>query len=193
MLEILLTLVVLLPVLLARKGRKGRYRPYLRGRIHHKLGLGTLAAITLVGGTDVETLSEPAFLSSIKAVWSLDDFTPAAGVGPIMVGVAHSDYTDAEVEEWAELVTSWSRGDQISQEKNRRKIRQVGVFHSTGITSPNAIMVLNDGKPITTKCKWMVFSGQTIRYWAYNMGENSLATTAPDVNIEGHANFWPRS
>jgi len=27
--------------------------------------------------------------------------------------------------------------------------------------------------------------------WAYNAGSNALATTVPNVSVDGHANLWP--
>jgi len=109
--------------------------------------------------------------------------------GPIVVGVAHSDYSDSEVEAWFENTGSWEQGDKIQQEVARRKIRLVGVFDTP--ESASHVLVLNDGKPIRTKCGWMLTTGQTLKVWAYNAGTSALSNTVPIVEQSGHANLWP--
>ncbi len=116
---------------------------------------------------------------SLDTLVSLHNLT--AGQGPIIVGVAHSDYTDAEIEEFVENVTSWTQSDQISQERSRRKIRQIGVFSGVG-----AEEVLNDGKPIRTKCRWQLQDGQALNFWAYN-ASGAVLTTGGVVDFFGKA------
>ncbi len=172
-----------------RKGRR-KFRKYLRGGVDETLALTTLAATTLVGAVFDETVSEKAWLSSIRASWSLSNLTPGPNIGPILVGIAHSDYTDAEIEAWVEQAASWNEADLVGQEVAKRKIRMVGQFGGKG--DVNDIDVLNDGKPIHTKCGWMLNTGQTLRQWAYNTGSQAVATTVPIVKAEGYANLWPR-
>jgi len=175
---------------MARHGRK--FRKYLRGNIHHKLQLGTLGAKTLIGSLVADTVVDTTWISSVKATWSMDAFTESTLDGPIQVGIAHSDYSDAEVEEWVENNTgTWDAGDLISQEIGRRKIRVVGLFKN-----PQSILEtaeLNDGLPVTTKAGWMLSPGDTIRIWAYNTGDGAVQATDPAVRAEGHANLWPKS
>jgi len=136
-----------------------------------------------------DTLTEKAWLSSVKATWSLQNATPGAGIGPILVGVAHSDYTLTEIEEWIENLQSWEEGDKRQQEVARRKIRRVGIL-GTGANLADMI-TLNDGKPVHTKCGWQLATGQTVALWYYNAGTAAFATTTPTVATEGHANLWP--
>ncbi len=181
---------VLVGVGMARSRKRKRFRAYLKGQINHKLNIGTLATKTLVGSNIVDVLDEQAWLSSVKATWTLKNVTPGATVGPLLVGIAHPDYTDAEVEEWIENSASWERFDQIGQEVAKRKIRKVGMFRGTGGIAEAD--VLNDGRPITTKAGWMLGTGQSVKIWAYNSGGGAYATTDPDLRVEGHANLWPR-
>ncbi len=174
---------------MGRKTPKRKFRAYLRGAITHDIALATLAAKTLLAETNSDVLTEKAWLSSVKLRWALSNWTPVASAGPILVGVAHGDYSDAEIEAWVENQGSWEQGDLIAQEIGRRRIRQVGTFESpeaaTGFTH------LNGGKPIHTKCGWQLTTGQSIRFWAYNTGTASLSTTSPVVTCDGHANLWP--
>ncbi len=133
-------------------------------------------------------LTETAFLSSVKATWSLKDLDPQPGDGPIVVGVAHSDYTVAEIEGWIEEGASWDQGNKVStREINRRFIREVGVFPVNLAAGTN---VLNDGRPITTKCRWGLTTGQTVAFWAYNSGAGALVSGSI-LHVNGHANLWP--
>ncbi len=171
----------------SRRGRK--FRRYLAGKIRHLLQLGTLGGTTIISTNVVDVLTEKAYLTSVRLAWSLVRMTTATNDGPIMVGVAHPDYSGAEVEAWIENQASWEEGDVIGQEVGRRKIRMVGVFlNPEGV---DVVSRLNDGKPITTKCGWQLQTGQSVKIWAYNLGTSALATTDPEVRAEGHANLWP--
>ncbi len=161
---------------------------YLRGNVDEELALTTLAGKTLVGSPFDESVAERALLTSIVATYALDDFTLGTDIGPFVVGIAHGDYTDVEIEAFIENTGSWVEGDLVSQEVAKRKIRIVGTF-SQEIT--NATDVLNDGKPIKTKLNWILNIGDTLRLWVYNFGSNAVATTVPNVHIHGHVNIFP--
>ncbi len=174
------------------KGRRRKYRRYLKGAIDEDFQLGTLATKALVAQVVGDTVTETTWLSSILCTWALSEFTVAAGDGPIIVGIAHSDYSATEIEEWIESTDSWNEASLVEKEISSRKIRQVGVFQAPPGGSGLGATYLNDGKPIRTKCGWILSTGQTIDLWAYNMGDSALATTDPQVSVNGHANLWPR-
>ncbi len=177
-------------LLLAAKRRK--FRKYLRGNIDHKLQLSTLGANTLIGSNVADTVVDTTWCSSVRATWTLDLFTASTSDGPILCGIAHSDYSDAEIEEFVENITgSWDAGDLVSQEVARRKVRLVGVFDNPQDTTVAARIA--DGKMITTKAGWMLSPGDTIRIWAYNTGDGALQTTDPAMRTQGYANLWPKS
>jgi len=170
------------------KRRMGRY---LRGKVEQRLDLGTLSANTLISVDLAGTVQERALATSIVSIWALADFTNAIGDGPIVVGVAHSDYTDSEIEAFLENAGSWTEGNKVSQEIARRKVRIVGTFLSS-VADSAGIAVLNDGKPIKTKLNWILNIGQTLSVWAYNSGDSALATTDPDLTVIGHVNLFPK-
>ncbi len=165
---------------------------YLRGNVDEELSLGTLASKDVVGAVFDETVNERTLVSSIDAMWTMENFTSADGVGPIVVGVAHGDYTDAEVEEYLEDAGQWNEGNLVaSREVAKRLIRQIGVFPAApggGVGSA----VLNEGKPIKTKLNWILLQGQSIRLWAFNTGTGPIATTVPVVRANGHVNLFPK-
>lgn len=173
------------------KRRRRRMGKYIRGQVDENLPIGTLAARTLsVAGFD-ESVTERTFVSSMVASWSLSDWTTGQNIGPLLVGVAHGDYTAAEIEEVIENTGSWNEGNLVSQEIGKRKVRIVGTFRSAN-TDGSGTAVLNEGRPITTKLGWILLTGQTLDLWAYNLGSAAFATTDPDLHVEGHANLWPR-
>ncbi len=153
------------------------------------LGLSTLAAKTLTSINFSDASAERVLISSIVGAWSMGDFPPASTDGPIMVGLAKGDYSSAEIEEFVEQTTSWNRGDEISQEVGRRKVKIVGVLRSTSASEVQS--VLNDGKPIKTKLNWTMLDGTFIKMWAYNMGDSALTGNA-QIHLGGHANLWPQ-
>ncbi len=178
---------------MAHKGRPKRRAMgrYIRGAVDMDSALGTLAAKTLAALAMNDTVTERSFVSSMVANWSLGGFTTGDNIGPIMVGVAHSDYSAAEIEAWIERANSWKEADLVSREIASRKIRRVGVF--TGVSGvTGAILTLNGGKPIKTKLNWILNAGQTLDVWAYNNGSAPIATTDPNLIVSGHVNIWPR-
>ncbi len=181
-------------VLLAKHPRKGRKRMgrYIRGEVDEELALGTLAAKDVISAAFDSAVIERTFISSLVAIWSVTAVTPSTTAGPIMVGVAHSDYSAAEIEEWIENTGSWTEADQIGQEIGRRKIRKVGIFRFQGAAGITSVAVLNEGRAIKTKLGWILTTGQNIQAWAYNLGTGAFATTDPAVDIQGHVNLWPR-
>lgn len=165
---------------------------YIRGLVNEELALGTLAATTIITAPFDDAVNERALISSIVASYSITDLSPGTGIGPIMVGVAHSDYTAAEIEAFLENATTWEETDQIGQEISKRKVRIVGILGQGGSASSTDVASLNDGKPIKTKLNWILTVGQTLQLWAYNLGSAAVATTDPLVSCVGHANIFPR-
>ncbi len=166
---------------------------YLRGSVDENLSLGTLASLTLVSANFDESVVERTLISSLVATYAMTDFTSGVQDGPIIVGVAHSDYTDAEIEEVLENTGSWNEGDIVqTREVGKRLIRRIGVFVPGGNHQPTDTVALNDGKPVKTKLNWILTTGDTLVVWCYNAGGSALAGTSPQVQVTGHANLWPR-
>ncbi len=163
---------------------------YIRGNVDERFALGTLAARTGIIKQFDDVVNERTLVSSLQATWAMTDFTSATGDGPIYLGVAHGDYTLAEIEEFIETTNSWDEGNLISQEIAKRKIRIAGIIQSSD--APADVQVLNDGKPVKLKLNWILLQSQTLQAFAYNSGSSALATTDPQVTIVGHANLFPK-
>lgn len=172
------------------KARRRRFRRYLKGKVTIDLSLGSLASNSGVTASNGDVLTEKAWLSSVVLTHAMSKFTAVSDDGPVIVGVAHSDYSIGEIEEWVENQGGWEEADEIGQEIAKRKIREVGMFAIPEGATGSGTVMLNDGKPIHTKCGWMLTTGQTLRVWAYNTGTGAL-TTNPSYHPQGHANLWP--
>ena len=175
---------------MARKRGTGRFRRYLRGNVDERISFGGLGALGLNKQNFDSVVNERTYVSSIRATWTLDGYTPTQNAGPIVCGVCHSDYSAAEVLAWFTATGSWNETDLIAKEVANRKIRIVGTF-PTPDAATDAV-VLNDGKAILTKLGWILSQGQTLAQWVYNSGSQSVAITTPDVRATGHANLWPK-
>ncbi len=172
---------------MARKPHQRRRRKKLFvPTINATLALGALADQDLISATLGQNPGIETFLMSMKATWNLDNATP--GEGPILVGVAHEDYTDAEIEEYLENTQSWSPQDLVGQEIANRKIRIVGSFGNTarGGTATTSTERLQDGKPIKTICRWVNSDSQSLKIWAFNKAGGPL-TTGGRVVVVGNA------
>ncbi len=163
-------------------------RGYLKGNIDEELNLGTLAVKTLVADTFDESPEEKTFLSSIVVTWALDNLT--TDQGPIIFGIAHSDYSDAEIEAVIENQASWDAGSKVEQEIAKRLVRQIGVFTADSGATAVADVRFNDGRPLKTKLNWTLNTNDTLKMWAYNIGDAALSATAPIMLCNGHANLW---
>ncbi len=170
---------------MAKHTGKGRRRgKVLKGRISLAVTLGTLANAAAVATAVGDTVQERTLALSIEVTASLRSATP--GEGPLVVGVAHSDYSAAEIEEWIENAGSWDEGDLVNQEIARRKIRQIGVFDSA-LSTEN----LAEGQSIKIALKWILTQTQTLDFWVYNRSGATL-TTGTLVNFDGHCWLKPQ-
>ncbi len=167
---------------MARNTKGRRRRPVQKLVYSIPLVLSTLASNALVRGALSDTVDDSVYAISQDARVGLRNLTP--GEGPIVVGVAHSDYTAAEIEECLEAVTSWDRGDKIALEQAGRKVRTVGTF--SGV---NAEEVLNNGMPVRTRLGFMLEPGTTLAWWAWN---KSGATLTTGGIVEANGQVWAR-
>ncbi len=186
MLEILVVMAVL-AILMAKHGRGGRKRSmagYRKLPFQLRQGIGGIADDAFAGFNLGDSVSEKTWVSSVKAVYGLQDFT--VGEGPVVLVVAHSDYSDTEVAEAIEADTAWDTGNLVAREQATRKVRVIGTFTLTD----QGEEVLNDGRNITTKLGWMLETGQTIQYGIFAAG--GAVTTGAAITCTGYANGWAR-
>lgn len=150
--------------------RASRKAPLIGIPVHTQVALAALADKAAVIGALTSTLTEDFFLLSASLTWALRDLTQ--GEGPISVGLAHGDYSSAEVEENLEVQISGPL-KKIEQEHSRRLVRRVGTFDGGSSEAR-----LNFGNPVKTKLRFVQEDGDTFNCWAYNSSGNPLTTGA---------------
>ena len=173
---------------MAPKPKRRKMGKYIRGNIDDEVAITSLASKDVIGGVFDETVVERTLCSSIVVNAALSGNTIVGGSGPLIVGVAHSDYTDAEIEEFLETTGQWDEGNMVAQEVSRRRIRRIGVL-------PNAEASENmfDGRFRKFKLNWILNAGDTLRLWIFNSGDVAVTGSGtPKVHLTGHANLWPR-
>lgn len=165
-----------------RKG-KGRKRPLNVLIGENTLSLGTLGADTLLGApltTGSVNLGENYFIYSVDIIMALRGATPTEG--PIWVGIAHADYSDAQIEAWLETSGGFSPKNLQEREVQKRLVRKIGAFEMAQATED-----INDGLPIRVKLNWMLPEGQPgLKIWVFNTDTSALTTGA----ILAHTSTW---
>ncbi len=156
------------------KNRKPRYKGYRKLPVTANIALGTLGSEALIGQLNGETFNEERRILSAELTWAIEDL--ASADGPVQVGLAHGDYTDAEIEQCLEAVGAWDEGDKIAQEQAKRLVRIVGMVSEEET-------VLNDGLAIKTRLNWRIATSDTLRWWARNRGD--AMTTGAEILISG--------
>ncbi len=167
--------------------RKRNMGKYLKGNIDDEVTITSLASKDVVGAAPDETVAQRTRLTSVVVGATLNDYTAVAGAGPIVVGIAHSDYTDAEIEEYLETTGQWDEGNLVAQEHGRRKVRVLGEF--AGLDQAEGLF---DGRMRKFKLNWLLNDGDGLRLWAYNSGDQNVSGSGtPTVVLNGHANLFP--
>ncbi len=159
-----------------RKGKGSRYRGYRKLPFTVNIAGGTVAADDVTSTVLAEIFTEERRVLSVEATVAMAGLT--AGDGPISVGVAHSDYTAAEVEEALEAVGAWDEGNLVAQEQAKRFVREIGILSEEETA-------LNEGQPIKTRLNWRVATGDTLQFWLRNRGIQ--LTTGMEILIQGWA------
>ncbi len=131
------------------------------------LGNGLALKANLLGSDFAEDL----FVISVDGSWTIQDLT--SNESPIEVGYSHSDYSVAEIVENLEIEVT-SPDSKIEMEQAKRKIRRAAMFNTFNATHD----VLNDGKPIRSKLKFMIGDGFNLAFWARNISGAALTTGA---------------
>ncbi len=153
-------------------------------RISSSTAIGALATLDVNSGLLTPVAADKIRLMTLDGSWSWSD--KAAIDGAMEFGVAHSDYSAAEIEECLEATGSFDLGDMVSQEQANRKVRTIGTFGS-GPSTANSDAEHNDGRPVKTKLNWLLSAGDSLNVWFRN-GSGTVYTTGSAITFSG--NLW---
>lgn len=138
-------------------------------RVQNSVALGTLADNTVIKITLAAVTQEMRAISA-DLLWAIRGGT--AGDGPVLLGVAHGDYTVTEIKERIEVDVT-SQGTKIEQEQARRAIRDVGYMTDLGDGEQ-----FNNGLIKRTKMGFNIEDGQNVAGFVYNQFGAPLNTGA---------------
>ncbi len=158
--------------------RRGRVQQRIRKvPISITVVIGALATKDVIAAAGFVASDAEYLLMNVDCTYSWDSAT--AGDGPINVGIADGDYTDAEIEQCLEASASISLGNRIAQEQGNRLVRSAGTMTET---RPN----LRDGAPVKLKLNWKTAIGQIPKFYVYNITGANLVTGSA-LLVQGHA------
>ncbi len=104
-------------------------------------------------------------------------------------GLAHSDYSAAEIEECLEAQASIDLGDKIAQEHANRLVRSIGKMPANTVAAGSGV-VFNDGNKKKTRLNWLLSIGDTLNLWIRN-GSGVVWTTGSTIGAIGDLYVLP--
>ncbi len=167
---------------MARKTSKRRRGGVKAIRVDATTTLGALASGVFITGILIPTVEQEHFAISMDISVTMGDHTVAQG--PLAVGVAHGDYTVAEISEWFNS-TGVMAGDQIALERSRRKIRDICALDGEATTEKAF-----DGSVKRIPLRFKVEDGESVNIWAMNQDDDPL-TTGTFIRVYGKYFYRP--
>ncbi len=181
---LILLLGIALSVAATRKRPSGRRRRFTlrKVRIASSPDVGALAAgdVTAVAITNA-TADKLRFIT-LDASYTWADIQQITDDG-MTFGLAHSDYSAAEIEECLESFTAIDLGDKVAQERSNRLVREIGTFSSVTSAAGSGAQ-FNDGKPVKTKLNWLMSAGDQLNIWFRN-GSGIVYVDGSSVTVNG--------
>ncbi len=168
---------------MAKKGSKRRRFNLRRVRAQGGFSIGALAAADVGAGAMTTGGTNAYRMMSIDVNWSLANLGAAID-DTFEFGVAHSDYTAAEIEECLESQASIDRGDKVVEEQSRRLVRSIGVITPQGTAIAGGGVQFNDGIPVKTRLNWFMSTGDFLNVWVRN-GSATIYTTGSSITWIG--------
>ncbi len=169
-------------VLMARNRKPTRRFNLRKVRIAAAVTMGAVAALDVVAGTIHPTPVNPLRAVSLKASYMWSGIAAPADDG-MEFGIAHSDYSAAEIEECLEASAAIDQGDKIAQERANRLVRTIGMMSGSG-PATDGQRAYNNGRPVKVKLNWLLGIGDSLIGWARN-GSGVVWTTGSELLVQG--------
>ncbi len=166
---------------MAKKGRRSRKFNLRQVKVTNTSALGALNGGDVVSNAIIDASANRYRAISFNCSYSWA--TKAIIDDGATFGFAHSDYTDAEIEECLEASGAIDQGDKVAQEQANRLVRTVGTFAGV-MNTANAGAPFNDGRPVKTRLNWLMGIGDTVKLWIRN-STGTIYTTGSVITING--------
>ncbi len=163
--------------------RRSRRFTLRRVRMAAAVTIGALASFDVVVSPITAVSANGYRLVSIKNVYSISGLGAAID-DAFQFGVAHSDYSAAEIEECLEATAAIDVGDKVAQEQANRLVRTIGTVTGGGTNTAGSGIQYNSGNPVKTRLNWKIGIGDTLVGWVRN-GSGVVYTTGAILSIQG--------
>ncbi len=164
-----------------KKSNRRRYN-LRKVTVNSKSAAGALATGAVASNQVINAAVNSYRLISVDASYSWTDIVAAVDDGCVF-GLAHGDYSAAEIEECLESFASIDPGLKIEQERSRRLVRSIGTIQGSH-DSANSGAAFNDGRRVKTRLNWLITPGQQLQLWIRN-ASGVVWTTGSSVSIAG--------
>ncbi len=148
-----------------------------------------LATGDVVSGALTSAVTTLTRVISVNLAYAWEDVQAAIDDG-CEFGLAHSDYSAAEIEECLEAQASMDIGDKIAQEQADRLVRSIGKMPSIPSGAAGSGVVFNDGRKMKTRLNWLLSIGDTLNLWIRN-GSGVVWTIGSTVGAQGEIYVLP--
>ncbi len=163
------------------KGRARRSFNLRRVRVATGIAAGALAPLDVAVSNLTNVGTDPYRIMSVDFSYALSDLGAASDDGQEF-GLAHSDYTAAEIEECIEQASSIDLGNKIAQEHAHRLVRVIGQMGGAHVAGGG--LDFNDGRRVKTKLNWRMSTGDSLNLWIRN-SSGSVWTTGAFIDVVG--------
>ncbi len=169
---------------MARKGKRSRRFNLRKVKVAAVVAIGALAPLDVTSGAGTSTTANTLRVMSVNCSYAISDL--AAQIDDSFeFGWAHSDYTDAQIEECLEASGTMDIGNKAKQEQANRFVRQVGTMNPTGlIASGGGGFSFAGGERVKTKLNWLLAIGDSLTLWVRN-ASGTIYTTGTDILANG--------
>ncbi len=146
------------------------------------VGLGALAAADVVSGVIGDPAEDKLRFISLNASYSWANKTDIDD--GCEFGLAHSDYTAAEIEECLEAQGAIDLGDKVAQEQANRLVRSIGTISGPSAPAAAGGIQWNDGRQHKVRLNWLMAAGDQLQLWMRN-GSSAVYTTGSSITAQG--------
>lgn len=150
-------------------------------RVSTSVPIGALDPADVVAGNTTGASTDPYRIISVQFTYGVSDLASVSDDGHEF-GLAHSDYSDAEIEECLEASGSVNAGDLVTQEQADRKVRIIGQMVGAGASGSG--LSFNHGMPVKTRLNWAMTIGDLLKIWIRN-ASGVVWTTGASLDAQG--------
>ncbi len=165
-------------------------KPYRRRRKFNlrKVRVASATDISALASLDVVVSIMTSVVSEQLRIVTVDCSYAWSGKAAIddgaEFGLAHSDYSAAEIEECLEASTSIDLGNKTAQEQANRLVRSIGIITGPAVSGASGGASYNDGESVKTKLNWLLSTGDSLNLWVRN-GSDTVYSAGGDLLSSG--------